>query len=92
MAILAEEILFYLEMDQHTTLIDKKALARALGISIRTLSTLVAVKRIPVIRITRKLVRFDIMAVMAALGPSENVVAGGPNDPNRPVLGMPPSL
>jgi excisionase family DNA binding protein len=57
-------------MDQ-SALIDKKTLARALSISLRTVTTLVSTKRIPVIRITRKIVRFNLPEVMAALGRPE---------------------
>lgn len=59
--------LFYVGMNQYPALIDEKALAIALGISVRTVSSLMSAKRIPAIRITSKLVRFDLREVRAAL-------------------------
>ena len=62
-----EGILFYKSMHQHPVLIDKKTLARSLGVSIRTVTALTSAKRIPVVRITPKIVRFNLQAVLSAL-------------------------
>lgn len=48
-------------------LIDKKALSRFLGISVRTLTTLMSRGRIPYIRIGPRLIRFSLAEVKEVL-------------------------
>lgn len=48
-------------------LIDLHGVARALGVSKRFVQSLVARKAIPVIRLGRRCVRFDLTAVLAAV-------------------------
>ena len=48
-------------------LIDKKELADRLGLKVRGIESLVKARRIPVLRITAKTVRFDWPRVQAAL-------------------------
>jgi excisionase family DNA binding protein len=48
-------------------LVDLHGVARALGVSKRFVQSLVARKAIPVIRLGRRCVRFDLAAVLAAV-------------------------
>lgn len=48
-------------------LVDLHGVARALGVSKRFVQSLVARKAIPVIRLGRRCVRFDLTAVLAAV-------------------------
>jgi hypothetical protein len=48
-------------------LVDKKACAKFIGIRVRTLDKYVALGRIPAIRLSQKIVRFDLDDVRAAL-------------------------
>ena len=52
-------------------LIDKKQLAERLGIKVRGVESLVRARRIPVLRITNKIVRFSWPSVEAALASYE---------------------
>ena len=52
-------------------LIDKKQLADRLGLKVRGVESLVKARRIPVLRITNKIVRFDWPRVQAALAAYE---------------------
>lgn len=52
-------------------LVKKEVLAKHLSVSERTIDAWVASKRIPVVRLERKCVRYSIPAVMNALGKFE---------------------
>jgi len=60
------QFLFFAMMDQ-SALIDKKAVAKLLGVSLRTVTTLVARKQLPFIRVGPRLIRFRIWEVQRAL-------------------------
>ena len=55
------------ESKRDENLIDLNGVARALGVSKRFVQSLVARKAIPVIRLGRRCVRFDLTAVLAAV-------------------------
>jgi hypothetical protein len=46
---------------------DKKGIAELLGLTVRGVECLVAARKIPVLKISRKCVRFDADRVLAAL-------------------------
>ena len=55
----------------HENLQNKKQIADLLGLTVRGVECLVAQKKIPVLKISRKCVRFDADRVLAALNKFE---------------------
>jgi hypothetical protein len=66
-----------------TTLLDKRALAHALGVSTATIDRLVRAKRIPFI-VVSQLRRFDLDAVRSALGVCQTEAASKHAVANEP--------
>ena len=48
-------------------LVDKKCLAKSLHVSIRTVDSLMASRKVPFVRLTKRCVRFDLQKVQEAL-------------------------
>lgn len=65
-----------------TELLDKPATAQLLGISVRTLDGLMQAKKVPYLRISRKLIRFVRADVLDYLRRSCRVAARGESNPN----------
>lgn len=57
--------------------LNKQQLATRLGVSIRTIETLMAERKLPYLRLTRKLVRFPVAEVDACLARNLRVNAQG---------------
>lgn len=57
--------------------LNKQQLAEALGISHRQISVMMAARQIPVLRFSKKLVRFDLEKVKEALNSFEQPAIGG---------------
>ncbi len=71
---------FYVSMNQSPLLVDKKTLARALSVSVRTISALMASGQIPFLRVGSKLVRFHVEDVSRALDQAQRVRSEAGND------------
>ena len=65
-------------MKINRTLLKKDQLAKLLGLTVRGVEGLVAKRKIPVLRISNRCVRFDVPAVMAALSRFEEQEVGRP--------------
>ena len=63
--------------------LNKQQLAARLGVSIRTIETLMAEKKLPYLRLTRKLVRFPAAEVDACLARNLRVNAIGEDGGSR---------
>lgn len=63
--------------------LNKQQLAARLGVSVRTIETLMADRKLPYLRLTRKLVRFPVAEVDACLARNLRVNAIGENGGSR---------
>lgn len=63
--------------------LNKQQLAARLGVSIRTIETLMAERKLPYLRLTRKLVRFPVAEVDACLAHNLRVKALGEDGGSR---------
>ncbi|MEP6668766.1 MAG: hypothetical protein ABJF10_06420 [Chthoniobacter sp.] len=58
-------------------LLNKAQLAEAIGVCPRQINVMMTARQIPVIRLSRNLVRFDLEKVLAALAVFEQPAIGG---------------